>query len=96
MKKSLNITATFEQLHLLENLVEKLAYRRCDIGYSNSPVPASWKAVDSSSVETYVSGNVSLSDTNGDIDMPFITCFMFTCTKEKNGAYELAWSSSLS
>ncbi len=96
MKKSLNITATLDQPDFLENLVEKLAYRRYDIGYSNSIVPKSWKAIETSSVETYVNGIVALSGKNDQINMPFITRFLFSCIKEKDGLYHLAWSSSLS
>ncbi len=96
MKKYLSITATLEQPQLLVGLIEQLANRRCDIGYSNSIVPGSAKALETSSVETYVSGTVSLSNNDEDINVPFITCFIFSCVKEKNGGYELVWSSSLS
>jgi hypothetical protein len=96
MKKLMNITAALEQLDLLENLIERLADRHSDIGFGNAMVPSSGTAVESSSIETYVTGSVSLSDEHGEITIPFITCFIFTCTKEKNGVYEIAWSSSLS
>ena len=100
MKKSLHITTVLDQPDLLENLVEKLADRRYDIGYSNEIVPHEWQAIETSSTETYVSGTVGLvdeiSDDNEPINMPFITCFLFTCIKGKEKPYKLAWSSSLS
>lgn len=96
MSKDLHITAVLDQPGLLESLVEKLAYRRYDLGFSNEKVPAPFKAVESSSTETYVSGTVSLAIGNELIAMPFITCFLFTCTKEKSREYKLDWGSSLS
>ncbi|MBC7947162.1 MAG: hypothetical protein H7Y42_04730 [Chitinophagaceae bacterium] len=96
MKKALHITAILDQPNLLEDMVEKLAYRRYDVGYSDAVVPQTLKAVDTSSTETYVSGTVALKDGKNIINMPFITCFLFTCTKGKDGFYKLGWSSSLS
>ena len=96
MKNSLLISASFDQPVFLENLVEKLADRHYDLGYSQEAVPKNWKAVETSSTETFVSGVVGLSDNNEIINMPFITRFLFTCVKEKKGSYKLEWSSSLS
>ena len=99
MNRVLNITATLDQPELLENLVEKLASRRYDIGYSREVVPQDWQAVETSSTETYISGTLSFSGlTNDDafINTPFITSMLFTCIKGKEGDYRLLWSSSLS
>src|SRR6266508_3676805 len=97
MNQSLHITATLDQPALLENLVEKLASRRYDIGYSDQVVPQDWQAVETSSTETYVSGTLSFSGSkNADdayINMPFITPMLFTCTKGKEDYYRLLWSS---
>jgi hypothetical protein len=100
MKHALHITATLDQPELLENLVEKLASRRYDIGYSRETVPQDWQAVETSSTETYVSGTLSFSGlTNNDdtsVNIPFITSMLFTCIKGKEDDYRLLWSSSLS
>jgi len=96
MKKQLQITATFDKPDLLEDMVEKLAYRRTESGFSNTPVSKESKAIDTSSTETYVSGTVALEDNKEIINMPFITCFLFTCIKDKEQAYNLEWSFSLS
>lgn len=100
MNNVLHITATLDQPELLESLVEKLASRRYDIGYSRQAVPQEWEAVDSSSTETYVSGTLSFGGlTNNDdasVNMPFITSMLFTCIKGKQGDYKLLCSSSLS
>ncbi|MEP7374791.1 MAG: hypothetical protein ABI675_15450 [Chitinophagaceae bacterium] len=96
MNNTLLISATLDQPGFLEDLVEKLADRHYDIGYSKAPVPRNWKAVETSSTETYVSGTVALADQDEVINMPFITRFLFTCVKEKSGSYKLEWSSSLS
>jgi hypothetical protein len=100
MNTTLHITAILDQPELLESLVEKLASRRYDMGYSKQAVPKNWQPVETSSTETYVSGTLSLSglmtNDNAAINMPFITSMLFTCIKDKNKDYKLAWSSSLS
>ncbi len=100
MNKPLHITAILDQPGLLESLVEKLASRRYDIGYSKQAVPKNWQPVETSSTETYVSGTLSISGSmNNDdasINIPFITSMLFTCIKGKEDDYRLLWSSSLS
>jgi hypothetical protein len=99
MNNSTNIIATLDQPDLLENLVEKLASRRYDIGYSKERVPVNWHAVETSSTETYVSGTLSLSESDVEhpINMPFITPMLFTCIKGRHDdSYRLLWSCSLS
>jgi hypothetical protein len=102
MKQHLHISASFDQPEFLQNLVERLAYRRYDLGFGNEKMPAGLKALETSSTETYVSGTIALDFDNetGDpkehINMPFITCFLFTCIKGKTDPYQLIWSSSLS
>ncbi len=98
MNNIVNITAILDQPDLLESLVEKLASRHYDIGYSNEKVPKNWQAVETSSTETYVSGTLSFSGNNNDtsINMPFITPMLFTCMKGREDCYRLLWSSSLS
>jgi len=96
MKKSIHISATFDQPDLLADLVEKLAYRRNDLGYGTEKMPDGRKALETSSTETYVSGTIIVNESGEQIHFPFITCFLFTCTKEKNKEYKLAWGRSLS
>jgi hypothetical protein len=96
MNNTLLISATLDQPGFLEDLVEKLAYRHYDIGYSKAAVPKNLKAIETSSTETYVSGTVALGGQEEIINMPFITRFLFTCIKEKSGSYKLEWSTSLS
>ena len=55
-----------------------------------------FKAIETSSTETYISGTVAIVDEDEVINMPFITRFLFTCTKEKDGPYKLGGSFSLS
>jgi hypothetical protein len=96
MKKSLLISTTLDQQSLLENMVEKLACRRYDFGFGNEKMPRNFDALETSSTETYVSGTVALSDKNENINMPFITSFLFTCIKAKNDHYKLTWAASMS
>jgi hypothetical protein len=96
MKKHLHISASFDQPELVQNLVERLAYRRYEIGFGIQVMPRGLKALETSSTETYVSGTIAIdADNNELINMPFITCFLFTCIKGKSEPYQLIWSSSL-
>ena len=98
MKTSYHITATVDQPDLLRNLVEKLAYRRYD-GQKRS-IPKERAIFDTSSTEAYVSGTIGLDFDNPtgqeSLNIPFITCFLFTCIKFPGSPYKLAWSNSLS
>ena len=98
MKQYLRISATFDQPELVQNLVEQSAYRRYELGFSNEKMPRGFKALETSSTETYVSGTMAIDfGTNeAPVNMPFITCFLFTCIKGKTDPYQLIWSSSLS
>lgn len=96
MKKHLQISAAFDQPELVQNLVERLAYRRYELGYGTQLMPRGLKALETSSTETYVSGAMAIdAGTDDIINMPFITCFLFTCIKGKSEPYQLIWSSSL-
>lgn len=97
MKQNVHISARFDEPELVQNLVERLAYRRYDIGYSQETVPPGLKALETSSTEAYVSGTLHINEEgNAAVNMPFITCFLFTCIKGKSDPYQLIWSSSLS
>jgi hypothetical protein len=96
MINSLQITATIDQPQLLEDKVEKLAYRRYDPGYGMQKMPDDHEVIETSSTEAYVTGTVEMNNSGEQINMPFITCFVFTCIKRKNSVYKLEWSSSLS
>ncbi len=102
MKQTLHISAAFDQPEFVQNLVERLAYRRYELGFSKEKVPVGFKALETSSTETYVTGTMALDFSNTEkgceerINMPFITCFLFTCIKGKSDPYQLIWSVSLS
>jgi hypothetical protein len=96
MKKELYISTTLDQPVLLENLVEKLAYRRYDLGYGKAKMPVNFNAIETSSAETYASGTVAITDNNENINIPFITSFLFTCIKGTDDGYKLTWASSMS
>ena len=95
MINSLQITATIDQPELLEDKVEKLAYRRYDRGYGKQKMPDD-QVIETSSAEVYVNGTVAMNNPDEQISMSFITCFVFTCIKRKDSVYKLEWSSSLS
>lgn len=96
MKKALHITATIDQPGFLEDMVEKLASRHNDLGYANQKMPEDREALETSSTETFVSGSFDIDESGEKINMPFITSFLFTCTKGRSDIYRLEWASSLS
>ena len=97
MKKDLHLTASVDKPEVLENIIEQLATRRYDIGYGNAIVPSDWQAIDTSSIETYISGRVEFDyNETQRIRVPYITCFLFSCMKKKNDPYDLRWGMSLS
>jgi hypothetical protein len=96
MKNSLQIIAIIDQPGLLEDKIEQLAYRHHDPGYGMQNIPANRITLETSSVETYLSGNVVMNNPDEQISTRFITCFVFTCIKRQGSVYELEWSSSLS
>ena len=96
MKKSLHIKAIIDHPGFLEDIVEKLAYRHYEKLSSTSKMPFNRETLETSSTETYVSGTMAIEDGNEEFNMPFVTRFLFTCTKIKGGEYKFAWSNSLS
>jgi hypothetical protein len=96
MRNSLQIVAIIDQPDLLEDKIEQLAYRHHDTECGIQNIPANRIALETSSVETHVSGNVVINTPDVQISKRFITCFVFTCIKRKSSAYKLEWSSSLS
>ena len=92
----LAIAATLVEPILLKNLVEKLADRRYDIGYSLEKMPIGLHAIETSSIEAHVIGYTNLSTETDFIKTSFITRFLFTCTKRKGLDYTFTWVNSLS
>ena len=93
MKKTLHIKATIDEEAFLEDMVEKLALRH---NYSDTDKELGNDAIETSSTETYVSGNIALKTKGQQINMPFITSFLFTCIKESKDTYRLEWGASMS
>jgi len=96
MKKTLHIKATIDEEAFLENMVEKLALRHNYTGSSKQRIPGNNNELETSSTETYVSGTIAIETPDQQINMPFITSFLFTCIKETEDTYNLEWGISMS
>ncbi len=97
MKKHLHITASFDRPDLLQNLAEQLAYRRIDPGYRNEQLIKGFQPLETSTTDIYVSGTIAMDSGNGEhFDIPFITGFLFTCTRGASEPWQMNWSCSLS
>ncbi len=95
MKKTIRIKATIDEESFLENMVEKLALRHSYTG-PDKQKSLGIDALETSSTETYVSGTLAIKTKSQQINMPFITSFLFTCIKESKDTYSLEWGVSMS
>lgn len=92
----LKVKATLDEFRFLQGLLENLADRKKGRGFSNKIIPEDYFPIDLSSVEAYISGDIRLLGEDSRITAPYITGFLFTCTKNKGGTYGMTWISSLS
>ncbi len=90
------VTASIDELRFLEQLVKHLADARSKKRVSFTPVEEGWEAIDSSSLEVFVSGNMLISDKDEPTRLPYATSFLFTCIKETSGGFVLSGCFSLS
>ena len=79
---------------MLQLLVETLAEANPVYNSSFSEIQPGWKTIETSSLETRVSGTVNFSSKKA-LHIPFATCFVFTCIKAIEKKYDLTWSNSL-
>lgn len=97
MKKDLHLSTSVDHPGMMESIIEKLATRHYNLNYANTIVAPSWKTIDTSSVESYISGSIEFDyNETQRIRVPYITSFLFSCTTQKKNEYELSWSVSLS
>lgn len=97
MKKDLHLTASVDDPDALENIIEQLATKRNDTTCTNVVLPAPLQAINTSSVEIYMSVRVEFDyNKTQRIRIPCISAFLFSCTKQQSDPYDLRWSISLS
>ena len=96
MKKTLRIKATIDEEAFLEDMVEKLALRHNYTGIHKRKKIGVGDVLETSSTETYVSGTMAIETKDQQINMPFITSFLFTCIQESKDTYSLEWGISMS
>lgn len=81
---------------LMKLIVEVLAAKNHNGGLAGLRIDENLVALDSSSHETYVTGNIDFEYSNMKISIPFLTAFLFSCIKGKSPYFEMKWSMSLS
>jgi len=91
-----SVSAALEDAYVLKYIVQELVDFRSDLGYADEKVESGWQAIDTSSIEAYASGYLSLAEKTEKMDIPFDASFLFTCTKPQGSKYDLKWASSLS
>jgi hypothetical protein len=96
MKHFLTIITKLDQPEFISNLVERLAYTHTDMGYGSGKQTGDWQPVETSTNDIYAGGTVEMIMNQEQLNIPYITNFLFTCLKGKDGVYKLEWGSSLS
>lgn len=96
MKSLLTIITRLDQPEFIFNLVERLAYTHPDLGYGTCRRTGNWQPVETSTNDIYAGGTVEMIMNDEQLNVPYITNFLFTCLKGKEGVYKLEWGSSLS
>lgn len=96
MKQSLHIVALIDEEAFLEDMVEKLALRHTYSDPSKKSIAGNIRTVETSSTETYVSGTMAIETLEEQINLPFVTSFLFTCIKVSKDTYSLEWGISMS
>jgi len=81
---------------LLLCLVEMLADQRNDTGFCHQQMPSEWRLMETSSIEAYVNGNTTVQQGEDIVTSVFISSFIFTCSRTKDGDHCFQWLSSLS
>jgi hypothetical protein len=93
---AIEITTTLSESGLLKSLVEDLANKRDDMGYSLQKVQPGYQAIETSSIEAYVSVDITLSSEKETFTIPLVTSLLFTCVKGRWLNYNFNWLNSLS
>jgi hypothetical protein len=96
MKNTLHIKATIDEESFLEDMVEKLALRHNNTGCNKQKNSENKNEIETSSTETYASGTIAIESQDEELNIPFITSFLFTCIKETEDTYSLEWGISMS
>ena len=96
MKKLITIITKVDQPDFIENLAEQLAYSNANIGYGSYKKTGNWQPIETSTTDIYTGGTIEMLSDAEQLNIPYITNFLFTCLKTKDGIYRVEWSSSLS
>jgi len=95
-KESTYLKAKLGEAFLLKYVIESLAQRKTPAGYHLEKTGPEQIAIESSSVEAFVSGNIYYITHNIQLSLPFTTSFLFTCIKTRRTGFSLNWVLSLS
>src|ERR1043165_10000164 len=83
------VTAFIEEPDILQILVEKLAEYNYGIDNSLKQIPSDCQRIEISSIEAMVSGRMIMSSEDGLTEIPFVTAFLFTCTKSAKNQHNV-------
>jgi len=91
-----SVSVAIDETKLLCDMVEELARFRQSAGFQSENSPVGWNSIETSSLEAYVSGTLSI-DIDGEVKSPsFVSSFVFTCIRPLRGDYTLSWMNSMS
>ena len=95
-QKTSNVEVAIDEAKLLIDMIEELACVRTEKPFQSKPVIEGWEHVESSSLEAFVSGKVSMVEEENPLKEEFVAPFIFTCVRPVNGDYALCFMNSLS
>ena len=91
-----DVTVSLSESKLLKSMVQELARFRQTEGFESEKAPEGWKSIESSSLEAYVSGDISVMVDGENVRPLFVASFLFTCVRPQEENYQLRWMNSLS
>jgi len=91
-----DVSVSLAESKLLKDMVEELARFRQTPGFDAGESQMGWNSLETSSLEAYVSGDISMMIDGKKVVPPFVASFLFTCTRPQRGKYYLRWMNSLS
>jgi hypothetical protein len=91
-----SVSVAIDETKLLCDMVEELAKFKRKAAFNPAASPEGWTTVESSTLEAYISGTVSMDLDGGHVKPSFVASFVFTCVRPINGDYALCFMNSMS
>ncbi len=95
-KKTLQVSVSLLEQNMMVNIIERIVDKQYNNNYPFQKIQPNWNTIQTTSIEAYANGDISISSEMESIDMYFVSSFIFTCIKDRDSKNMISWSSSLS